>query len=293
MRIDDFAPRLSFFFNVHNDFFEEIAKFRAARRIWAREMRERFGAKLERSWWLRTHAQTAGCSLTVEQPENNVVRVALQALAAVLGGTQSLHTNSLDEAYALPSEKAVTIALRTQQVIAHESGVTNTVDPLGGSYFVESLTNELERQAYDYFRRIDDMGGVVQGIENGFFHREIADASFRYQQEFEAKQRVIVGVNDFQSGEAEPIPLLVMDREGERRQIERLNRIRAQRDNRRVQAALAGLRSAAGSSENLMPAILEAVRTYATLGEMMDVLRQAWGEYQPFGAPYRRNNGVE
>ena len=251
-------------------------------------MRTRYGAKMERSLWMRTHAQTAGCSLTVEQPENNVVRVALQAMAAVLGGTQSLHTNSLDEAYALPSESAVITALRTQQIIAHESGVTNTVDPLGGSYFLESLTNELERQAYDYFKRIEDMGGVVAGIENGFFHREIADASFRYQQEFERKQRVIVGLNEYVSGEAEPIPLLAMDKEGYRRQVERLARVRSQRDGRKTQAALADLRRAAGSTENLMPYLLEAARSYATLGETMDVLKGVWGEYQPFGAPYKK-----
>ena len=288
LAVDDFAPRLSFFFNVHNDFFEEIAKFRAARRIWAKEMRTRYGAKTERSLWMRTHAQTAGCSLTVEQPENNVVRVALQAMAAVLGGTQSLHTNSLDEAYALPSEKAVITALRTQQIIAHESGVTNTVDPLGGSYFLESLTNDLERQAYDYFKRIENMGGVVAGIENGFFHREIADASFRYQQEFERKQRIIVGLNAYVSGEAEPIQLLAMDKAGYRRQVERLARVRSQRDGRKVQSALADLGRAASTSDNLMPYLLEAARSYATLGETIDVLKAAWGEYQPFGAPYKK-----
>ncbi|MSQ26033.1 MAG: methylmalonyl-CoA mutase, partial [Dehalococcoidia bacterium] len=239
MDVDEFAPRLSFFFNVHSDFFEEIAKFRAARRIWAREMRQRFGAKSERSWWMRTHAQTAGCSLTVQQPENNVARVALQALAAVLGGTQSLHTNSKDEALALPSEEAVTVALRTQQIIAHETGVTNTVDPLGGSYFIEQLTSELERQAYDYFRRIEQMGGVLPAMDKGFFHQEIAEASFRYQQEVERNERIIVGVNGYQSGPKQAIPILAMDPVGQRRQVERLKRVRRERNEGGVRAALA------------------------------------------------------
>ena len=287
MDVDEFAPRMSFFFNVHNDFFEEIAKYRAARRVWARVMRERFRAVNERSLWMRTHAQTAGCSLTAQQPENNVVRVALQALAAVLGGTQSLHTNSLDEVYALPSAPAALTALRTQQIIAHESGVTNTVDPLGGSYFLESLTNELERQAYDYFERIEEIGGVVAAIEDGFFHREIADASFRYQQEFERNQRVIVGVNDYSAEEPEAIPLLVMDPEGERRQLDRLSRVRLERDNASLQDKMASLRRAAAGNDNLMPYILDAVKEYATLGEITDALRQVWGEHLPFGMPDR------
>ena len=286
--VDDFAPRLSFFFNVHNDFFEEIAKYRAARRIWAKEMRNRFGAKLERSWWMRTHAQTAGCSLTVEQPETNVVRVAIQALAAVLGGTQSLHTNSLDEALALPSAGAALTALRTQQVIAHETGVTNSVDPLGGSFLVESLTNELERQAYAYFHRIDDQGGVVRAIENGFFHKEIAEASFRFQKEVEAKQRIIVGVNEYVQGGQEKISLLEMDKEGYRLQVERLRRVRRERDGAAVERALEGMRRAAEGSDNMMPSIMDAVRAYATLTEMMDVLRVAWTEYLPFGKPYEQ-----
>ncbi len=288
MDVDEFAPRLSFFFNVHNDFFEEIAKFRAARRIWAREMRQRFGAKSERSWWLRTHAQTAGVSLTAQQVENNVARVAIQALAAVLGGAQSLHTNSKDEAYALPSEEAVTTALRTQQVIAHETGVASTVDPLGGSYFVEHLTDRLESEACDYFRRIERMGGVVACIDNGFFHQEIAEASYRYQREVERKERVIVGVNEYGSGEPEKIELLEMDAEGERRQIERLRRVRAERDRSAVEASLERLRRAACGSENLMPYILDAVRAHATLGEATDALRQVWGEHQPFGRPYQK-----
>ena len=292
MDVDEFAPRMSFFFNVHNDFFEEIAKYRAARRVWARVMRERFGAVNERSLWMRTHAQTAGCSLTAQQPENNVVRVALQALAAVLGGTQSLHTNSLDEVYALPSAPAVLTALRTQQIIAHESGVTNTVDPLGGSYFLESLTNELERQAYDYFERIEEIGGVVAAIEDGFFHREIADASFRYQQEFERKQRVIVGVNDYSDDEPEAMSLLVMDPEGERRQLDRLSRVRRERDNASLQDKMASLRRAAAGNDNLMPYILDAVKEYATLGEITDALRQVWGEHLPFGTPEREAAAV-
>ncbi len=288
MKVDDFAPRLSFFFNVHNDFFEEIAKYRAARRIWAREMRSRYGAKNERSLWLRTHAQTSGASLTAEQPENNVARVALQALAAVLGGTQSLHTNSLDEVYALPSANAALTALRTQQVIAHESGVTNSLDPLGGSYLVESLTDELERQAYDYFKRIDEVGGVIPAIESDFLQHEVADASFRCQQEVDRKQRIIVGVNEYVTEEPQKIPLLAMDPEGERRHLERLARVRAQRDGESVGAKLSALRKAAASNKNLMPFILEAVKAYATLGEVTDTLREVWGEYLPFGAPYHK-----
>jgi methylmalonyl-CoA mutase N-terminal domain/subunit len=278
--VDEFVPRLSFFFNSHNDFFEEIAKFRAARRIWAREMRETFGAKNPRSWWLRFHTQTAGCSLTAPQPENNIVRTAIQALAAVLGGTQSLHTNSMDEALALPSEKAVRVALRTQQIIAHESGVTNTIDPLAGSYFVESMTNRMEAKAYDYFRKIEALGGVIPAIEAGFFQRELAEAAFRYQREIDTHQRVIVGVNDYTTDEPLTIPLLEMDPKGERRQIERLNRVRRERDNQAVEERLSALEDAARSEDNLMYPILDAVRAYATLGEIMDVFRQVFGEYR-------------
>ena len=283
LSVDEFAPRLSFFFNVHNDFFEEITKFRAARRIWAKEMRDRFGAKNERSLWMRTHAQTSGVSLTTQEPENNVVRVALQALAAVLGGTQSLHTNSLDEAYALPSERAVTIALRTQQIIAHESGVANTIDPLGGSYYVESMTDQLEAKAYEYFREIERQGGVLESIENGFFHREIADAAYVYQRELERNERLVVTVNEYATGEPGRIALLEMDAEGEQRQIKRLGALKNRRDADAVQQSLAALRQAADTDENLMPYILVAVRAYATLGEMTDALRDAWGEYLPFG----------
>ncbi|MBT9163343.1 MAG: Methylmalonyl-CoA mutase [Chloroflexi bacterium] len=272
LKVDDFAPRLSFFFNSHNDFFEEIAKFRAARRIWAREMKKRFGAS-ERSQWLRFHTQTAGCSLTAQQPENNIVRTALQALAAVLGGTQSLHTNSMDEALALPSEKAALLALRTQQIIAHESGVANSVDPLGGSFMVETLTNQIEEAVYEYFDKIDSLGGVIAGIENGFFQREIAEAAYRYQREIETRDRIIVGINEYELDEPVAIPILKMDEEGERRQISRLNRLRQERSNKEVQRTLAELRSAAEGTENLMPYILDAVRAYATLGEVCDTLR--------------------
>jgi len=281
LAIDDFAPRISFFFNAHNDFFEEIAKYRAARRIWAHELRETFGAQNPRSWLLRFHTQTAGVSLTAQQPLNNVARVALQALAAVLGGTQSLHTNSLDEALALPGAEAVTVALRTQQIIAHESGVTNTVDPLGGSYFVEALTDELERQARDYFRRIDEYGGLLPALEEGFFQREITEAAVRFQREVEAKRRIIVGVNDFVSGDAQKTPLLEMDVAGYQRQVDRLHEVRRSRDNRAVRARLADLAAAARREDvNLMAPLLDAVREYATLQEMMDVLREAWGVYE-------------
>lgn len=278
--IDEFAPRISFFFNAHNDFFEEIAKYRAARRIWARAMRERYGAKNERSWWLRFHTQTAGCSLTAQQPEINIVRTAIQALAAVLGGTQSLHTNSMDEALALPSEKAVTIALRTQQIIAYESGVANTVDPLGGSYFVEALTDRMEREAQAIFDAINAQGGVIAAIRNGYFHREIADAAYRYQQEIDRGERIIVGVNAFQADEPLEIPILQMDPEGEKRHLERLNRVRRERDQELVARRLAELRAAAQGNENMMPAILNCVRAYCTLGEMCDVLREVFGVYQ-------------
>jgi methylmalonyl-CoA mutase N-terminal domain/subunit len=278
--VDEFAPRLSFFFNAHNDFFEEVCKFRAARRIWAREMRETFGAEDPRSWLLRFHTQTAGCSLTAQQPENNVVRTTWQALAAVLGGTQSLHTNSMDEALALPSEYAVKVALRTQQLIAHESGVVNTVDPLAGSYFVEAQTDRLEQDAHEYFRKIEALGGVIPAIEKGFFQREIAEAAYRYQIEIDSHQRVLVGVNEHVEDEAIRIPLLEMDPEGYERQVMRLERVRRERDNDQVSVALEGLRVAAQGTENTMPYILDCVRAYATLGEIMGVLREVFGEYQ-------------
>jgi methylmalonyl-CoA mutase N-terminal domain/subunit len=279
MDVDEFAPRLSFFFNAHNDFFEEIAKYRAARRIWARVMRNTFKAKNPLSWLLRFHTQTAGMTLTAQQPENNVVRVAIQALAAVLGGTQSLHTNSMDEALALPSEKAATIALRTQQVIAAESGVANTVDPLGGSYFVEALTNRLEAQALDYFRQIEELGGVLPAIAKGFFQREIADAAYTYQCEIDDHTRTIVGVNDYVEKKPIPIPLLEFDPVGFSRQVDRLQKLRRERDNGRLGQALDHLRLACQGTENTMPHLLEAVRAYATLGEIIDVLKAVFGIY--------------
>jgi methylmalonyl-CoA mutase N-terminal domain/subunit len=278
--VDDFAPRLSFFFNAHNDFFEEIAKYRAARRIWAREMHETFGAQNPRSWLLRFHTQTAGCSLTAQQPEINTVRVALQALAAVLGGTQSLHTNSLDEALALPSEYAVKIALRTQQIIAHESGVTNTVDPLGGSFFIEAMTDRMEEQARDYLRQIEQRGGVIPALKTGFFQREIAEAAYRYQREIDEGRRRVVGVNAYVEEEPLTIPLLKIDAKGERRQIERLRQLREERDNKAVDTALSALCEAARGTDNLMPFILDAVRAYATLQEISDVFRDVFGVYQ-------------
>jgi len=278
--VDEFAPRLSFFFNCHNDFFEEVAKFRAARRIWAREMKERFGAKNERSYWLRFHTQTAGVSLTAQQPEVNLIRTAVQALAAVMGGTQSLHTNSMDEALALPSEKAARLALRTQQVIAHESGVANTVDPMGGSYLLEALTQETEDEAYAYFHKIEDMGGVIPAIESGYLQREIADAAFRYQREIDTRERVIVGVNEYVLDEPIEVPILDMDPEGERRHIERLNRVRRERDGREASQCLRALESACRESENVMPRLLDAVNAYCTLGEMCDVMREVFGVYQ-------------
>lgn len=283
--VDAFAPRLSFFFNIHNDFFEEIAKFRAARRIWARLMRERYGAKDPRSWLLRTHAQTAGCALTAQQPYNNVVRVAIQALAAVLGGAQSLHTNALDETLALPTEKAATIALRTQQIIAHETGVTQTIDPVGGSYFIETLTREMEAAAWDYIQKIDNLGGMVRAIEKGFPQQEIADASYRYQQGVEAGKQVVVGVNRFVAEADGPIPLLQIDPdEAAHWQVEKIHHLKKQRDNGRVEQTLDVLRRACDRSDPwgrnlLMPNILDAVRAYATLGEIMGVFREAWGEY--------------
>ncbi|HET9477055.1 MAG TPA: methylmalonyl-CoA mutase family protein [Dehalococcoidia bacterium] len=278
--IDDFAPRLSFFFNCHNDFFEEIAKFRAARRIWAREMRDTFGAKSERSCWLRFHTQTAGVSLTAQQPELNLVRTAVQALAAVLGGTQSLHTNSMDEALALPSEKAARLALRTQQILAHESGAANTVDPMGGSYFIEALTRETEAEAYDYFHKIEDMGGVIPAIENGFLQREIADASFRYQREIDDRERIIVGVNDYVMDEPIEIPILEMDPQGEERQVARLRDLRSTRDGREASRCLSALQAACREDKNVMPYLLDAANAYCTLQEMCDVMRETFGAYQ-------------
>jgi methylmalonyl-CoA mutase N-terminal domain/subunit len=278
--IDSFAPRLSFFFNAHNDFFEEIAKYRAARRIWSREMRETFGAKSPRSWLMRFHTQTAGVSLTAQQPENNIVRVAIQALAAVLGGTQSLHTNSMDEALALPSEHAVTVALRTQQIIAEESGVTNTVDPLGGSYFMEAQTDRIEAQAYDYFRRIDELGGVLPSIDKGFFQSEISDAAYQYQREFDENARYIVGVNAYQDDKDITIPLLVMDPQGYERQVDRMDQVRSSRDQGRVGQTLDRLRIACQGTENTMPFILDAVRAYATLGEIVGVMKDVFGVYE-------------
>jgi methylmalonyl-CoA mutase N-terminal domain/subunit len=278
MDVDEFAPRLSFFFNSHSDFFEEIAKFRAARRIWARVMKERFGAKNPRSWMCRFHSQTAGVSLTAQQPYNNVVRTALQALAAVLGGTQSLHTNSLDEALALPTEEAVTIALRTQQVIAHESGVVNTADPLAGSYFVEKLTTDIEADALEYFRRIDAMGGMVAAIERGYPQREIQEAAYQFQKAVERKEKIIVGVNEYVMDE-KPFPILYIDEKAAEEQIGRLEALRSSRDRERVRAALGRLQEVARGTGNVMEPILEAARAYATLGEMCDALREVWGEY--------------
>ena len=279
LAIDDFAPRLSFFFNAHNDFFEEIAKYRAARRIWAHEMKK-LGATKPRSLWMRFHTQTAGCSLTAQQPEINIVRVTLQALAAVLGGTQSLHTNSMDEALALPSEKAVRIALRTQQIIAEESGVDNTVDPLGGSYYIEWLTNTMEEETYRYFDRVESLGGVIPAIEKGFFQREIAESAYRYQKEIDDNQRTIVGVNRYQLDEEPSIPILKMDEKGEERQIKRLQKLRTERNNTSTQHHLQSLKKAAQGTENLMPYILNCVHSYATLGETCQVLRDVFGEYK-------------
>jgi methylmalonyl-CoA mutase N-terminal domain/subunit len=279
LKIDDFAPRLSFFFNAHNDLFEEIAKYRAARRIWAKEMKSR-GAKSPRSWWLRFHTQTAGCSLTAQQPENNIVRTAVQALAAVLGGTQSLHTNSMDEALALPSEKAVKIALRTQQILAHESGAANTIDPLGGSYFVEWLTDEMESGTYKYFDKVRALGGVVPAIEKGFFQQEIANASYQYQKEIDSRERIVVGVNDFVEDEKPDIPILAMDPNGEKRQLARLAKIRSERSKAKWSAALVKLEKSAEGDANLMPFILDAVKADATIGEVCGVLRQVFGEYR-------------
>jgi methylmalonyl-CoA mutase N-terminal domain/subunit len=279
--VDEFAPRLSFFFNAHLDFFEEIAKYRAARRIWARELRDRFGARNPRSWLMRFHTQTAGVSLTAQQPEVNIVRTAIEALAAVLGGTQSLHTNSFDEALALPTEDAVRIALRTQQVIAHETGVVNTIDPLGGSYYVEGLTNKLEAQAYEYFERIQKLGGMVEAIKQNFPQREIADAAFRYQEEVERGERVVVGVNRYQLADETPLEILKIDAALEAKQIERVRSLKGRRDSAKVEQRLAALKAAAARDDvNLMPAILDAARDYVTMGEMCDAWREVWGTWR-------------
>jgi methylmalonyl-CoA mutase N-terminal domain/subunit len=279
--VDDFAPRLSFFFNAHIDFFEEIAKIRAARRIWAREMRETFAARNPRSWLMRTHVQTAGVSLTAQQPLNNIVRTAVEALAGVLGGTQSLHTNSFDEALALPTEEAVRVALRTQQIIAHETGVANTIDPLGGSYFVEALTDELERQAYEYFARIDELGGMVDAVKHSFPQREIADAAFELQTEIDSGRRWVVGVNAYRHEGDEPIQILRIDPALERKQIERVKAVRARRDGEAVERELARLREAAArEDENLMPHLLDAARAHCTEGEIVRALQDVWGDYR-------------
>jgi methylmalonyl-CoA mutase, N-terminal domain len=277
--VDQFVPQLSFFFNAHNDFFEEIAKYRAARRLWHKAMVERYGAKNPRTWALRFHTQTAGCSLTAQQPYNNVVRTAIQAMAAVLGGTQSLHTNSLDEAWALPTEFAATIALRTQQIIAHETGVTNTVDPLGGSYFVETLTNEVERGAWDYIEKIDAMGGMVAAIERSYPQREIAEASYKYQVAVDRKEKIIVGVNDYVAPE-KPLDILQIDESVARRQAKRLSKLRADRSKAEVDRRLNALRKAAEGKDNLMPYLFDAVKTYATVGEICDALREVFGTYE-------------
>lgn len=281
MDIDEFAPRLSFFFNSHLDFFEEIAKFRAARRIYAKRMKEKYGAKNPRSWWLRFHTQTAGCTLTAQQPENNIVRTAFQALAAVMGGTQSLHTNSMDETLALPSEKAVKIALRTQQLLAYETGVINTVDPLGGSYFVESLTNKMEEEANKIFDEIDFMGGVIQAIESGYFQKEIADSAYRYQKELERKEKIIVGVNEFVEDNSKiDIPILQISPDVEKKQRESLTRLRSKRNQSLVDLSIAKIAEAAQSGANIMPVLIEAAENYVTLGEMVEVLKQHFGTYE-------------
>jgi methylmalonyl-CoA mutase N-terminal domain/subunit len=281
LEIDEFAPRLSFFFNSHLDFFEEIAKYRAARRIWAKRIRDKYGAKDPRSWMLRFHTQTAGVSLTAQQPENNIVRTAYQALAGVLGGTQSLHTNSMDETLALPSEKAVKIALRTQQIIAHEIGVANTIDPLAGSYFVEALTNRMEEEAEKYFEKIDALGGVIPAIEAGFFQREIAEAAYRYQQELDAKEKIIVGVNEYvEEDEQLEIPILHVPKEVETKQRERVAQVRASRNSEAIESSLAALKESAVDGTNLMPRLLECTRRYATLGEMCTALAEVFGVYE-------------
>lgn len=281
LKVDDFAHRLSFFFASHNDFFEEIAKFRAARRLWARIMKERFKAKNPRSMWMRMHVQTSGCTLTAQQPLNNIVRTTIQALAAVLGGTQSLHTNSFDEALCLPTEESVRVALRTQQIIAYESGVASTVDPLGGSYYVEELTKEMEEKAMDYIQKIDDMGGAIAAIEKGFFQKEIADSAYKYQKEIDEKKRIIVGCNEYTIEEDKyPVELLRVDPKVEKEQVARLQKLKRERDNKKVNAILEKLHYAAEKDENLMPTIIEAVKAYVTLGEITEVLRKVYGEYK-------------
>lgn len=281
LKVDDFAHRLSFFFASHNDFFEEIAKFRAARRLWARIMKERFHAKNPRSMWMRMHIQTSGCTLTAQQPLNNIIRTTTQALAAVLGGTQSLHTNSFDEALCLPSEEAVTVALRTQQILANESGVVNTADPLGGSYYIEALTNEMERKAMDYIQKVDEMGGAIVAIEKGFFQKEIADSAYKYQKETDEKKRTIVGVNDYTTKEEKcPIELLRIDPKVEQQQVANLQKLRRERNNKKVKETLEKLHYAAQKDENLMPTIIEAMKSFATIGEITEVLRQVYGEYK-------------
>ncbi|NHM25744.1 methylmalonyl-CoA mutase family protein [Desulfofundulus sp. TPOSR] len=281
LNVDDFAPRLSFFFNAHIDFFEEIAKYRAARRIWARRMKEKYGAKDPRSWLLRFHTQTAGCSLTAQQPENNIVRTAYEALAAVLGGTQSLHTNSMDEVLALPTEKAVQIALRTQQILAYETGVANVIDPLAGSYYVEALTNKMEEEAEKYFEEIEKRGGVLACIEQNFFQQEIADAAYRYQRALDSKQRILVGVNEFVNPDEKlEIEILKIDPKIEQEQVARLQKLRRERDNIRVRETLEALRRACEGTENVIPYILDCVRAYATEGEIIQVMREVFGEYK-------------
>jgi len=280
LQVDEFAPRLSFFFNSHNDFFEEIAKFRAARRVWSKTMRERFGAKDPRSWMCRFHTQTAGCSLTAQQPYNNVVRTAIQALAGVLGGTNSLHTNSLDETLALPTDFAVKLALRTQQVIAHESGVANTIDPLGGSYFVEEATTKMERGCFDYFRKIDALGGMVEAIEAGFPQREIMDAAYAYQRAVDSKQKIVVGVNDFVEENEQPIETLYIDESVEEKQKADVVELRRTRDGKAVSSALGALKQACAEGKNVMPPLVEAVKTYATVGEISDVMREVFATYE-------------
>ena len=283
LNVDDFAPRFSFFFNSHLDFFEEVAKFRAARRIWARVMKERFKAKDQRSWWLRFHTQTAGCSLTAQQPYNNVVRTALQALAAVMGGTQSLHTNSLDEVLGIPTEEAATIALRTQQIIAEESGVANTIDPLGGSYFVETLTNNMEEEALDIIQKIDDMGGMLAAIERNYPQQEIADSAYHYQRQIDEKEKTVVGVNKYVTDEDIPVEVLEIDEELENLQIEKINRLKNERDNKLVKESLERVRDACAGTLNVMEPLIEAVKNYATLQELCDVYRQVYGEYRDPG----------
>jgi methylmalonyl-CoA mutase, N-terminal domain len=283
LKVDDFAPRLSFFFNSHIDFFEEIAKFRAARRLWAKIMRERFKARNPRSWMLRFHTQTAGCSLTAQQPYNNVVRTAFEGLAAVLGGTQSLHTNSLDEVYAVPTQEAATVALRTQQIIADETGVVNTIDPLAGSYFVEALTNRMEEEAFKYIRKIDELGGIIRAIEIGYPQQEIANAAYAYQKQLERRERIVVGVNRYEMEGEKDIEYLKIDPEVETRQVARLQETKRTRNNPRVQICLADLKRAAQGSENLMPPILTAVKEYATLQEVCDVFREVFGVHRDPG----------